>query len=166
MKNISLFLFIILAGWSAFSCKSEVKVDTGAAEAGFDKQKATHFLDSANTLFSQQFANGDSVGLTNWYWPDAELLFANEEPITGTDNIRHSWHRMMGYGFKSFTFKTTDVRGGGNLIAETGSYELKDSRDSLADRGKYIVVWEKRDGVWKIIRDTGNTSLPAEEPGK
>ncbi|HEX5113478.1 MAG TPA: DUF4440 domain-containing protein [Saprospiraceae bacterium] len=160
MKTLPLFLFITLIGLSILCCKSEVKVETGPEEATFDKPWASNFLDSANTLFSQQFANKDSLGLTNWYWPDAELLFTNEEPITGEANIRGSWNKMLGYGFKSFTFKTTDVRGAGNLIVETGAYELKDSKDSLADRGKYIVVWENRDGVWKIIRDTGNTSMP------
>lgn len=162
MKKLSHLFFIVLAGLTMLCCKSEVKVETGdTASTEFNKEWATHYIDSANILFSQQFANKDSVGLTNWYWPDAELLFSNEEPITGLDNIRHSWYGMMAYGFKSFTFKTTDIRGAGNLIVETGAYELKDSKDSLADRGKYIVVWENRDGSWKIIRDVGNTSLPA-----
>ena len=163
MKNIQHLFFIALMGLMIMSCKSEVKVETGPAEGTFDKAWAMHFLDSANTLFSEQFQKGDSIGLTNWYWPDAELLFSNQEPITGENDIRGSWHDMISLGYPTFRFKTTDVRGGGNYIIETGSYEMKDSKDTLVDRGKYIVVWEKRDGVWKLIKDIGNTSMPAEE---
>ena len=38
---------------------------------------------------------------------------------------------------------------------------MKDGAKSLLDRGKYVVVWKKRDGEWKLYCDIGNTSMQA-----
>jgi ketosteroid isomerase-like protein len=35
---------------------------------------------------------------------------------------------------------------------------LKDG--TIADKGKYIVVWKKEDGKWKLHRDLSNSDLP------
>jgi len=161
MKKSSLFITLSLFSLIFICCKPESKDEAAQTEpAGLDLVWAKHYLDSVNTLFSEQFKNGDSIALTAWYWPDAEMLFTNEEPITGA-GILHTWDAMIKLGLPYFTFKTTDIRGSEKFIIETGSYELKDAKEALVDRGKYIVVWENRDNVWKIIKDTGNTSLPA-----
>jgi ketosteroid isomerase-like protein len=130
------------------------------ANPGLDKQWAKSFIDSINLKFSEQFRAGDSVALASHYWPDAELLFANMEPIKG-DAILPAWGSMTRMGVTDFTFSTTDISGDAEFIIETGQYEMKDAKHTLVDRGKYVVVWQKRNGEWKLFRDMGNTSLPA-----
>jgi len=58
------------------------------------------------------------------------------------------------------TFSTTDITGSPTFIIETGNYEMKDKSKTLIDRGKYVVVWENRNGEWKLYRDIGSTSMP------
>jgi ketosteroid isomerase-like protein len=125
----------------------------------FDKQKATKFIDSVNKKFTEYIRKGDSVSLAGLYHSDAELLFSNSEPISG-QSILNAWGSIIRMGVKEFTFKTTDITGGGDLLVETGSYEMKTAENTLLDKGKYVVVWKQENGQWKLYRDIGNTSLP------
>jgi ketosteroid isomerase-like protein len=50
------------------------------------------------------------------------------------------------------------------LAFEVGTYAMKLKDGTVADRGKYVVVWLKEDGKWKLHRDIWNTSLPAPAP--
>jgi ketosteroid isomerase-like protein len=133
---------------------------TADKETAFDMQKAKSFIDSVNTKFSQQLRDGDSVALASNYWPDAELLLSNSEPIKGKD-IMSAWGATIRMGINAMTFTTTDIAGDANFLIETGSYEMKDGNKTLIDRGKYVVVWKQQNGEWKLYRDMGNTSLPA-----
>lgn len=133
---------------------------TADKETAFDMQKAKSFIDSVNTKFSQQLRDGDSVALASNYWPDAELLLSNSEPIKGKD-IMSAWGATIRMGINDMTFTTTDIAGDANFLIETGSYEMKDGNKTLIDRGKYVVVWKQQNGEWKLYRDMGNTSLPA-----
>jgi len=126
----------------------------------FNKQWAKNFLDSINTKFSEQIAAGDSSALASHYWPDAELLLDNSEPVKG-DKIESAWAAALRMGVKEMRFSTTDINGNSTFLIETGGYEIKGQNKSLLDKGKYVVVWEKRNGEWKLYRDIGCTSLPA-----
>lgn len=128
--------------------------------AAFDKQAATSFIDSINAKFSEQLASGDSVALASHYWPDAELMLDNSETVKGAA-IVHAWGAAINMGLKTMTFATTDISGDATFMIETGNYEMKDAKNVAVDKGKYVVIWEKRNNEWKLFRDIGCTSLPA-----
>ena len=144
------------------SCNSNTSAENiaKAESSTFDMQRAKSFIDSINTKFSEQFAAGDSVALASHYWSDAELLLDNSEPVKG-DDILNAWGSAIRAGIKEISFVTTDVTGDSLFIIETGNYEMKDSKNSLLDKGKYVVVWQNRNGEWKLYRDIGSTSMPA-----
>jgi ketosteroid isomerase-like protein len=135
--------------------ETETKPDTA-----IDKQSAKSFIDSINAKFSEEIKRGDSVALAAHYSADAELLFANSEPIKGKD-ILSAWAGLINMGVKEMNFTTTDITVNADLLAETGKYEILGDKNALIDRGKYLVVWKKENGEWKLFRDMGNTSLPA-----
>jgi ketosteroid isomerase-like protein len=145
------------------SCYTGPEQPVDSAKTGiavFDKQKAGAFIDSVNARFTEEVRNGDSVALASHYSSDAELLFSNMEPIKGKDIVL-AWGSIIRMGVKDFNLKTTDISGAGDLLVETGAYELKSANKTLIDKGKYVVVWKQQSGVWKLFRDIGNTSLPA-----
>ena len=43
---------------------------------------------------------------------------------------------------------------------EGGAYVIKAKDGSVADRGKYVVVWKKVGGNWMLHRDIWNTNMP------
>jgi ketosteroid isomerase-like protein len=151
---------ISLCMLSCDSGNTEKTLDTKISAPTFDKQWAKSFIDSINTKFTEQFRAGDSAALASHYWPDAEILLSNSEAIKGND-ILPAWGSMTRLGIKDFTFSTTDITGNAEFLIETGNYEMKDEKKTLIDKGKYVVVWQQRNGEWKLYRDIGNTSLPA-----
>ena len=163
MTKTYLLIAASLIGFYVSSCtskNSEKSSNLNSEIPALDKQWAKSFIDSMNVKFSEQIASGDSSALASHYWPDAELLLDNSEAFKGKDII-NAWGAAVRSGIKEMTFSTTDITGNPTLIIETGNYEIKDAKKSLIDRGKYVVIWEKRNGDWKLYRDIGCTSMPA-----
>jgi ketosteroid isomerase-like protein len=163
MKKTHFYLMIPAISLSLLACNSGGKDQTPDAKpinTGIDMQKARSFIDSINAKFTEEFKKGDSVALASHYSTDAEMLFANSEPIKRKD-ILSEWGGMLRTGIKDFTFATTDITGSGDLLVETGTYEMKTADKKLIDKGKYVVVWKQQNGEWKLYRDIGNTSMPA-----
>ena len=67
----------------------------------------------------------------------------------------------MKSGVTSINLKTIDVWGIENLITEEGEISLFVEKAEVY-KGKYIVLWKKVDGKWKLFRDIFNSDLPAE----
>lgn len=67
----------------------------------------------------------------------------------------------MNSGITSANLKTIEVWGMENLITEEGESTLFVG-DAQVYKGKYIVLWKKVDGEWKLFRDIFNSDLPAE----
>ena len=163
MSKIPALIFVALNCYGLLSCNSDNAEKSSAPKAEnstLDKQWAKSFVDSINAKFSEQIASGDSAALASHYWPDAELLLDNSEVVKGKD-ILNAWGAAIRMGIKEMTFSTTDITGSPTFMIETGNYEMKDGKNSLIDRGKYVVVWENRNGEWKLYRDIGSTSMPA-----
>ena len=110
-------------------------------------------------MFAKQLASGDSSGLADHYWPDAELMLDYSEAVKGKD-ILNAWGGAIRMGITGLDLTTTDITGTPDFIIETGRYEMKGNGKTL-DKGKYVVVWEMRNDQWKIYRDIGSTSLAA-----
>jgi ketosteroid isomerase-like protein len=160
--NQYLFAIVVFV-ISLFACNSDNLSKPPVQQASsnaFDKAWATAFIDSVNHVFANQVAAGDSVGLADQYWPDAELLLDFSNPVKGSD-IAKAWGEAIRMGLKTMTFTTTDLTGSSEFIIETGNYEMKTLSGDVIDRGKYVVIWQKRNKQWKLYRDIGSTSMPA-----
>jgi len=161
MKKMYLVISTILVSLSLLSCNSGNKdqtSDTKPIAPAFDMQQARSFIDSINQKFSEQFKNGDSVSLASHYGADAEILFPKQEPVKKKD-ILSTWGSLIRDGIKNgitdFTFTTTDLTGDANFLIETGTYEMKDEKKNVKDKGKYVVIWKQENGQWKLYRDIG-----------
>jgi ketosteroid isomerase-like protein len=146
------------------TCLVLISCNSGNKSAELSKRvlseaSAKSFIDSVNTAFSTHVKAGDSASLASLYWPDAELLLDNSEPIKGAD-MQNTWGAVIRMGVKDMNFITTDIRADSQFIVETGSYQMQGSKNSLIDKGKYVVIWENRNGQWKLYRDIGCTSMP------
>jgi len=152
-------LAISVCAISFFSCNPDsTSKNVNQQPDTFDKKWATAFIDSVNKNFAKQVAAGDSVALADQYWPDAALLLDYSEPVKG-NAITGAWGEAIRMGLKDMTFTTTDITGSAAFIIETGLYEMKSAPTTLIDKGKYVVVWQKRGNDWKLYRDIGATSM-------
>jgi ketosteroid isomerase-like protein len=59
------------------------------------------------------------------------------------------------------TLTAKEVETHGTTAIEVGAYKITGPGQQVLDTGKYIVVWKKEDGQWKLHRDIFNTSVAA-----
>lgn len=116
---------------------------------------------AANAAFSAAFARGDAAAIAACYTPDAQLLPAQSNVIGGRPAIEEFWRGALGMGLNGATLETVEVfhSSGAPTATEVGRYTLTTGDGQVADRGKYIVVWQQDGaGQWHLHRDIWTTS--------
>jgi uncharacterized protein (TIGR02246 family) len=121
----------------------------------------TNEIAKANQQFMEAFNSGDAAKLAENYTSNAKLFPANSEVIEGREAIKNFWQGAMDMGIKKAILETILATSFGNTANEEGRYTLYAENDVVADQGKYIVIWEKEGGQWKLHYDIWNTSNPA-----
>ena len=166
MKKIAKFLvplaMTILFISSLTSCKETAKeMPKTVIEPEYNLSVAKTEIEAANKEFMAFFAATDSVGLANLYTQDAKFMNTGEPAITGRKNIQSALSGIMNSGITSVDLRTIGVWGTEDLITEEGEISLF-VEEAEVYQGKYIVLWKKDDGKWKLFRDIFNSNLPAE----
>ena len=147
-------LFSAFIAASLFACKSETK-------APFDLVNAKKEIEAANKQISESMAKGDSVGLAEAYSTDGALMLNNMPSVKGKDNLTKLWGSFISAGMGGLEFSTLEVWGDENYITEEGLIVIKAKDGTQLDKGKYIVLWKKENGKWKLHRDISNSDVPA-----
>lgn len=109
--------------------------------------------------WEQSLNSGDIDSIAALYAEDARLLPPNAEMAQGLDAVRAAFGEMIDAGLTG-SLDTTEAMVAGDLGYRVGTYSLQAPDGSLVDRGKYIEVWRKIGGDWKISADIWNSSLP------
>ena len=120
----------------------------------------TESIAAANQAFMTAFGEGDSAGMAALYTSDGQLAPSNSDVVKGTEAIAGFWKAVMDMGLKSATLETVELDEYGDTGVEQGRYQLGDGEGNVADHGKYIVIWKRESGGWKLHRDIWNTSTP------
>ena len=120
-----------------------------------EETKATDMsvLEGEITLRLRQYENylqkGDSIALSYMYTEDAEVLPA----VAGREHIKKVFSAMIRDSVIG-NFETTHLWGNEELLVEEGKGVWSDKSGKTASKGKYLLVWKKEEGEWKILRDT------------
>jgi uncharacterized protein (TIGR02246 family) len=131
------------------------------AESTFSLTTAKAEIEAANKEFMAFFAVGDSLGLANLYTQDAKFMNTGAPAITGRKNIQSALSGIIKSGITRADLITVAVWGTEDLITEEGELSLF-VEEAEVYQGKYMVLWKKDDGKWKLFRDIFNSNLPAE----
>ena len=160
MTKASLFSSSILIGFTILSsCNSGTNAEKDS-KPKFDLTVAKTEIEEANRNLIDLLAKGDSVGLANSYMTDAKLMTAGAPAVVGRANIQKAMSDILKSGITKMDLRTKEVFGTEDLIAEEGELILYANNDAVAEE-KYIVLWKKEDGKWKLFRDIFNSNLPA-----
>ncbi|HSJ65579.1 MAG TPA: SgcJ/EcaC family oxidoreductase [Gemmatimonadaceae bacterium] len=107
----------------------------------------------------------DTSAIVNIYAADGVLMVPNALPASGAGAIRGVWEGLLGLPNVSLTFSPTSIHvsGDASMAYDVGTYEFAfdGPNGRVEDSGKYLVVWEQRDGEWKVVADMFNTDRPA-----
>ncbi|MFD1095435.1 alpha/beta fold hydrolase [Salegentibacter chungangensis] len=116
-------------------------------------------ITSANSRLEKAIAAQDSELATENYTEDAIFLIPTAPPMKGKAQIDAFFKDNFHKGVRSAEFQTLDIEGTEKILSEAGRYVLRDEKGEILDMGKYMVVWKKVDGKWRMHRDMFNTSM-------
>ena len=100
----------------------------------------------------------DINALMAMYADDAVSMPDGEPMLTGKAAIQKKQEADFAKPSKyaSIAFETLDVYAQGNVVTEVGKTMYKDATGKTTGGGKYIAVFEKRDGKYLCIREIYN----------
>ena len=121
-------------------------------------------IEAANDKWEEGVSRGDAAGVAALYTATGQILPAHSGIVTGREAIAEFLQAAFDSGVKGATLSTLEVEGLGDTAHEVGKFQFLDAEGSMLDHGKYLVIWKKEDGAWKLHRDMFSTSVAAVEP--
>jgi uncharacterized protein (TIGR02246 family) len=125
------------------------------------RQDAKAAIAAANKQFIATFAKGDAAGLAAMYTSTGQAFPPNAELVQGRDALQQLWQGAMASGVKEVGLTTTELEAHGETAIEVGTYAMNAAGGKPIDRGKFIVIWKRENGQWKLHRDFWNSNIPA-----
>jgi uncharacterized protein (TIGR02246 family) len=127
---------------------------TGLTAPAF-AQKAE--IDAVNVKWVEFFNKGDFAGVASLYTEDATAFPPGSGMVKGRAAIGTMW-KNMAEKVADPQLVTLDVKPlGPSAAREIGTFSLKTKGPTPQEvTGKYVVVWEKVGGDWKLAADIWN----------
>ena len=145
----TLFLTLLITLTLFTSCDQKA-TEKNAQTKQTDMSTLKKEIDSRLREFENHLKSGDSIALGDMYMENAEII-----PHTaGRENIVKVFGSMIRDSITGSSFKTTHLWGDDQLLAEDGTGTWSHANGTVVGRGRYLLVWKKDDGKWKILRDT------------
>ena len=136
---------------SAFLILSNV---VAQSKSTFEPAQAQKEIQVQLRAYERNLKNGDSVAIGKMYSDDAEM-FQNRGPsIIGRNNIVNTFGEMIRDSITGSSFTTTGLWGTNEILVEEGTGYFAHTNGKVVSRGKYLLVWKKENGEWKIFKDT------------
>lgn len=158
--NILKSAALIAVGLVALAGCKPAAQDTTADEAA---------IRESGPAWAAAYNAGDVDALAAMYWEDATLQPPGAPAATGQAAIREfiagdiAATKAAGLTMNIPSGGAVDVSG--DLAYEAGTYSVTDASGAIVDAGKYLGVFQKKDGKWLYVRDTWNSdNAPAPAP--
>src|SRR5215831_14242256 len=118
-------------------------------------------IEAVNAKWMEFFNKGDFAGIASLYTVDAAAFPPGAPMARGRDAIGEMW-KGLAEKVTDPNVTTLDVKALGPAAArEIGTFSLKTKGPSPQEIiGKYVVVWEKVGGDWKLAADIWNEEGP------
>ena len=143
--RLSLILIVPILIYSCEQKENERKLISEVDMSTLEKEIELRLREYENHL-----KNGDSIALGNMYVENAEII-----PSTaGRKNITKAFGSMIKDSITGSSFTTNMLWGNDQLIVEDGTGIWSHANGTVVGRGRYLLVWKKDEGKWKILRDT------------
>ncbi len=111
-------------------------------------------IDAGNAAFRAAFLAGDAEQVAALYTAEANVIAPGAPIAVGRAAIAAFWKGAMA-GIKDVKLATTAVESAGDLAVEDGVVTLT-APDGATSTARYLVVWKREGGKWKLHRDIWN----------
>lgn len=164
MTRLKLVLAIACSA-AALSACDRTKVADGNRVAQADSAADEQAIRSTNERWLQLIRAKDAAAIAQLYAEDGAVMPANEKAALGRESIEQWWNSSMQMPGYDLTFETDQllVSQAGDMALDRGTYRFAATPPggAIDDSGKYVVVWRKVDGEWKVAADIFNSDGPA-----
>lgn len=164
MTRFKLVLALACSAAALAACDRTTVADgnrVAQADAAADEQA----IRSTNERWLQLIRAKDGAGIAQLYADDGAVMPPNEQAALGRESVEQWWTRSMQMPGFDLTFETDQlvVSESGDMALDRGTYRFAAAPPggAINDSGKYVVVWRKVDGEWKVAADIFNSDGPA-----
>jgi ketosteroid isomerase-like protein len=120
----------------------------------FDMATANKAIQLQIRAFENDLNKGDSVALGTLYCTDAKIMNNGSPSTVGRADIINAFGEMIRDSITGSAFTTVGVWGSDEILVEEGTGYFAHANGKVVSRGRYLLIWKKEDGKWKIFRDT------------
>ena len=116
-------------------------------------------LMEADRAFARETAARGVEGWLDFHLEDAHNVPATGPAVVGHAAIREQRTAFLADTTQFFTWEPVfaEVAADGSLGFTYGDWSATDlSTDSVTSKGRYLTVWKKQNGEWKVTADIGN----------
>jgi len=109
--------------------------------------------------FSQFIMDSDYDDIADAYTVDAKIFPNNRDIISGRENIQNYWVLPEGVHTSYHKIIPEEISVRGKEAYDYGYYEGRTKRKDGGEvswKGKYVIIWKKIAGEWKIYLDIWN----------
>jgi ketosteroid isomerase-like protein len=161
MKKLN-YLWVLLPVFALFyACESKTHVDaTVTREVNTDSVRMQ--VSALEAAYADAANKNNAEGVAAYYAADAQSYPPNEPALVGHDAIKAHIQSQMDKDTSGATMalNTTGVWAAGNYATETGTWTDMDKSGKVVATGKYMTLFELRDGKYVAIRDIWNADAP------
>jgi ketosteroid isomerase-like protein len=139
------------------------KVEEPVSTPAIDKDQIKKEIQDKENKFAELYNTGQLKNI-GYYADDATSFSQNRAPLIGKPAIIE--YLKAGIDSSSmgnkiaFTTNEVFVSNDGNQVVEIGYYNLADSSNVSINTGHYMVLFEKRNGNYVVLRDMSACNMP------
>ena len=152
MINLSKLVVFAATFAALAACAKTAPPDTTADEAA---------ARAVNVAWYKAYNAGDGAAVAALYAEDAVLNAPGAPAARGKASISEFYLKnaaeSAAAGFALVDDPSSDAGVSGDLAWQSGTFKINDKSGAAVDAGKYITVFQRKDGKWMIIRDTWNS---------
>ena len=172
LKRFTTFAGIALLSTFAVACaKKDAGTEQGSgmtaatAAQSFDKSAEAAAVRSQDDVWASAIAAGDLDSVMSLYADDAVSMSNGAPAAKGKAAVRESYAEFLKAKPRDITLTSGDASfsDDGTVAYESGSFTgtLDGPGGKPAKMaGDYLAVWKKDGGVWKIVVEVSNSTLP------
>ncbi len=157
--SILYLLVIMLAVPFLVSCTTAPPPDTTAEDLQAIKAASEQVINASN--------QGDAATLAAYYTEEAKRLPPNSLMIVGRESIQAILQAGFDAGVGDLRITMIELSVSGDMAHEVGKYTnttQPEEGEAISDSGKYVTIWKRVNGTWKIDVLIFNTSIPLPVP--
>jgi ketosteroid isomerase-like protein len=163
MKKSIFFSSLPVAVLLLISCNDTPKEANETASVGIETTKPDlaqirSEIQEVEKAWAAAQNNKDLPALMALYADDAISMPDGEPSLNGKAAIQAKQEKDFAAprNYATIAFETQDIYSDGNTVTEVGTSISKDADGKVVRTGKYMAVYEKRDGKYLCIREIYN----------